>query len=79
MSSSQVGTSSGKTQPRPMLPTSQTGSEVGTDQLDLYRAGGIAHDFNNVLPGIVAYGEMLFAETPSSSPLKRRLVHFLTE
>ncbi|MDB5775603.1 MAG: hypothetical protein JWP38_1736 [Herbaspirillum sp.] len=34
-------------------------------------AGGIAHDFNNVLAGILAYGEMLFEETPVGSPLKR--------
>ncbi|HYR35371.1 MAG TPA: PAS domain-containing protein, partial [Burkholderiales bacterium] len=34
-------------------------------------AGGIAHDFNNVLSGILAYAEMLFEETPESSPLKR--------
>jgi PAS domain S-box-containing protein len=34
-------------------------------------AGGIAHDFNNVLSGILAYGDMLFEEAPSSSPLKR--------
>src|SRR5260370_7400857 len=31
-------------------------------------AGGIAHDFNNVLPGVFAYGEMLFEQTPAPSP-----------
>jgi predicted ATPase/signal transduction histidine kinase len=34
-------------------------------------AAGIAHDFNNVLAGVLAYGEMLFEETPEHSPLKR--------
>jgi PAS domain S-box-containing protein len=34
-------------------------------------AGGIAHDFNNVLAGILAYGEMLFEQSPSDSPHRR--------
>src|SRR5882762_11057245 len=33
------------------------------------RVGGIAHDFNNVLAGVLAYGEMLFEETPADSKL----------
>jgi PAS domain S-box-containing protein len=41
-------------------------------------AGGIAHDFNNVLAGILAYGEMLFEETPADSPLKRYAQNVLT-
>jgi signal transduction histidine kinase len=35
------------------------------------RVGGIAHDFNNVLAGVLAYGEMLFEETPADSKFKR--------
>ncbi|HEV7577718.1 MAG TPA: PAS domain-containing protein [Caldimonas sp.] len=34
-------------------------------------AGGIAHDFNNVLAGILAYGEMLFEQSPSDSAHRR--------
>jgi PAS domain S-box-containing protein len=41
-------------------------------------AGGVAHDFNNVLAGVVAYGEMLFEETPADSPLKRYAQNVLT-
>jgi len=41
-------------------------------------AGGIAHDFNNVLAGILAYGEMLFEESPGDSPLKRYAQNVLT-
>jgi signal transduction histidine kinase len=40
-------------------------------------ASGIAHDFNNVLAGILAYGEMLFEETPESSRLKRHAQNLL--
>jgi signal transduction histidine kinase/CheY-like chemotaxis protein len=41
-------------------------------------AGGIAHDFNNVLSGILAYGEMLFDEAPSSSSRQRYAKNVLT-
>jgi PAS domain S-box-containing protein len=41
-------------------------------------AGGIAHDFNNVLGGILAYGDMLFEEAPTESPLKRYAQNVLT-
>jgi signal transduction histidine kinase len=40
--------------------------------------GGIAHDFNNVLAGVLAYGEMLFEETPGDSKLKRYAQNVLT-
>jgi signal transduction histidine kinase len=40
--------------------------------------GGIAHDFNNVLAGVLAYGEMLFEETPVDSKLKRYAQNVLT-
>jgi signal transduction histidine kinase len=42
------------------------------------RVGGIAHDFNNVLAGVLAYGEMLFEETPADSKLKRYAQNVLT-
>ena len=42
------------------------------------RVGGIAHDFNNVLAGVLAYGEMLFEETPGDSKLKRYAQNVLT-
>jgi PAS domain S-box-containing protein len=42
------------------------------------RVGGIAHDFNNILAGVLAYGEMLFAETPGDSKLKRYAQNVLT-
>jgi PAS domain S-box-containing protein len=42
------------------------------------RAGGIAHDFNNVLAAVLAYGEMLFEETPVDSKLKRYALNVLT-
>jgi signal transduction histidine kinase len=42
------------------------------------RVGGIAHDFNNVLAGVLAYGEMLFQETPGDSKLKRYAQNVLT-
>src|SRR3984893_4122305 len=42
------------------------------------RVGGIAHDFNNVLAGVLAYGEMLFEETPGNSNLKRYARNVLT-
>jgi signal transduction histidine kinase len=42
------------------------------------RVGGIAHDFNNVLASVLAYGEMLFAETPADSKLKRYARNVLT-
>ena len=42
------------------------------------RVGGIAHDFNNVLAGVLAYGEMLFEETPADSKLKRYAHNVLT-
>jgi signal transduction histidine kinase len=42
------------------------------------RVGGIAHDFNNVLTGVLAYGEMLFEETPADSKLKRYAQNVLT-
>jgi PAS domain S-box-containing protein len=41
-------------------------------------AGGVAHDFNNVLAGVLAYAEMLFAEAPGDSPLKRYAQNVLT-
>jgi PAS domain S-box-containing protein len=41
-------------------------------------AGGVAHDFNNVLAGVLAYGEMLFAEAPEDSALKRYAQNVLT-
>jgi signal transduction histidine kinase len=42
------------------------------------RVGGLAHDFNNVLAGVLAYGEMLFEETPADSKLKRYAQNVLT-
>jgi len=42
------------------------------------RVGGIAHDFNNVLASVLAYGEMLVAETPADSKLKRYARNVLT-
>jgi len=42
------------------------------------RVGGIAHDFNNVLAGVLAYGEMLFEETPADSKLKHYARNVLT-
>jgi signal transduction histidine kinase len=42
------------------------------------RVGGIAHDFNNVLAGVLAYGEMLFEQTPADSKLKRYAQNVLT-
>ena len=42
------------------------------------RVGGIAHDFNNVLAGVLAYGEMLFEETPADSKLKHYAQNVLT-
>jgi signal transduction histidine kinase len=42
------------------------------------QVGGIAHDFNNVLAGVLAYGEMLFEETPADSKLKRYAQNVLT-
>jgi signal transduction histidine kinase len=42
------------------------------------RVGGIAHDFNNVLAGVLAYGEMLFEETPGDSKLNRYAQNVLT-
>jgi signal transduction histidine kinase len=42
------------------------------------RVGDIAHDFNNVLAGVLAYGEMLFEETPTDSKLKRYAQNVLT-
>jgi signal transduction histidine kinase len=42
------------------------------------RVGGIAHDFNNVLAGVLAYGEMLFEETPADSKLNRYAQNVLT-
>jgi signal transduction histidine kinase len=35
------------------------------------RVCGITHDFNNVLAGVLAYGEMLLAQTPAGSELRR--------
>ena len=42
------------------------------------RVGDIAHDFNNVLAGVLAYGEMLFEETPADSKLKHYAQNVLT-
>jgi signal transduction histidine kinase len=42
------------------------------------RVGDIAHDFNNVLAGVLAYGEMLFEETPADSKLNRYAQNVLT-
>lgn len=36
-------------------------------------AGGIAHDLNNILSGIVTYPEVLLANLPEDSPLKKPL------
>jgi signal transduction histidine kinase/ActR/RegA family two-component response regulator len=37
-------------------------------------AGGVAHDLNNILGGLVGYPEMLSAEIPPDSPLRKRLL-----
>ena len=41
-------------------------------------AGGIAHDFNNILFPIVGYSEMLLADTPEESPLRKGLNQIYT-
>lgn len=37
-------------------------------------AGGVAHDLNNILSGIVSYPDLLLAQLPENSPLKKPLV-----
>lgn len=36
-------------------------------------AGGVAHDLNNILSGITSYPELLLADLPAESPLRRPL------
>jgi PAS domain S-box-containing protein len=36
-------------------------------------AGGVAHDLNNILAGIVGYPELLLAQLPADSPLRKPL------
>jgi len=37
-------------------------------------AGGVAHDLNNILSGLVSYPELLIADLPEDSPLRRPLL-----
>lgn len=36
-------------------------------------AGGVAHDLNNILSGVVLYPDLLLAQLPANSPLRRPL------
>lgn len=40
-------------------------------------AGGIAHDFNNILAVIIGYSEIMLADIPETSPIKRNLEEVL--
>lgn len=37
-------------------------------------AGGVAHDLNNILSGIVGYPELLLADIPENSPLRKPIL-----